>query len=606
MLGRSAAIEIPRRLMVWYVAFAAIAIVWLAVNALLTAQSLCATRGDRDLLAYADYAATTVALARAAGSEPEIQTLIERFARERALAYCALVSESRMYLAHSRRRLVGQMRETPDGQVLDCDGYPVLRYVVGDGYIREYSIPVPGDVNPSDTLFLAVAEPGSWATVKQVVSRVPFLVLGPVLVLVLGGFWLQRAVRPLSAVESQLRRLALAPTVTDAALTPIRAHSAGGVGWNRLLQELQAKPHAGGLNERLTEAVQTLRQERADDVLNSLADGIAVTDQDGRISFANQSLAALLGEAAAIDSLRGQSVEDSLALDEHDFDNPLLDPELWGRPVEHEVDRLRRGSRQVLRIARYPIRSADRATKAGHVWAVRDVTQQKLADEMRDQFLDHATHELRTPLSNIKAYAETLAMTEVLDVESQKEFCNTINAEATRLARFIDDLLSVSSMEAGSLALEKQNVDPERLFSEVVGKVRPQMDQKGITFEAIFPQKYPETRLDKDKINVALVNLLGNAAKYTPAGGHVRFEVKANERELRFEVEDSGIGISEEELPRIFDKFFRSSSPQVKAITGTGLGLSMALEVIHLHGGELTVTSQLGQGTTFTATVPLQ
>ena len=91
-----------------------------------------------------------------------------------------------------------------------------------------------------------------------------------------------------------------------------------------------------------------------------------------------------------------------------------------------------------------------------------------------------------------------------------------------------------------------------------------------------------------------------------PAGGHVRFEVKANERELRFEVEDSGIGISEEELPRIFDKFFRSSSPQVKAITGTGLGLSMALEVIHLHGGELTVTSQLGQGTTFTATVPLQ
>jgi signal transduction histidine kinase len=107
-------------------------------------------------------------------------------------------------------------------------------------------------------------------------------------------------------------------------------------------------------------------------------------------------------------------------------------------------------------------------------------------------------------------------------------------------------------------------------------------------------------------VNVALVNLLGNAAKYTPDGGKVRFEVKTNDRELRIEVEDSGVGISEEELPHIYDKFFRSANPTVQAITGTGLGLSMAYEVIKLHGGDMTVQSKLGEGTTFVATLPLE
>jgi signal transduction histidine kinase len=161
-------------------------------------------------------------------------------------------------------------------------------------------------------------------------------------------------------------------------------------------------------------------------------------------------------------------------------------------------------------------------------------------------------------------------------------------------------------MEAGSLTLNKQGVDLGRFFSEVVGKVKSQMAQKHLDFETIFPAKYPPTKFDKDKVNVALVNLLGNAAKYTPDGGRVRFEVKITDREIRIEVEDTGVGISEEEIPRICDKFFRSSNPLVQQITGTGLGLSLAHEVIKLHGGNLTIQSKLGEGTTFIATLPLE
>ena len=177
---------------------------------------------------------------------------------------------------------------------------------------------------------------------------------------------------------------------------------------------------------------------------------------------------------------------------------------------------------------------------------MRDVTQQKLAEEMRDQFVDTATHELRTPLANIKAYAETLALADVIDIEQQKQFLNTINSEATRLARFVDDLLSVSSMELGSLSLNKQVTDLGRMLNEVLAKIRPQMDEKQLTLEVVLPEKMPEPELDKDKIAAVLVNLLGNAVKYTPEGGRVTFRVNITDQQIEISVEDTGVGIAEE------------------------------------------------------------
>jgi two-component system phosphate regulon sensor histidine kinase PhoR len=236
---------------------------------------------------------------------------------------------------------------------------------------------------------------------------------------------------------------------------------------------------------------------------------------------------------------------------------------------------------------------------------MRDVTQQKLAEEMRDQFVDTATHELRTPLANIKAYAETLTLADVIDVEQQKQFLNTINSEATRLARFVDDLLSVSSMELGSLSLNKQVTDLNRMLNEVLAKVRPQVDEKRLAFEVVLPEKMPEPEIDKDKIATVLVNLLGNAVKYTPAGGRVTFRVNINVQQIEISVEDSGVGIAESDLRKVFDKFFRSQDPRVQEQTGTGLGLALAQEVVRLHGGRITVESEINKGSTFSVLLPL-
>jgi two-component system phosphate regulon sensor histidine kinase PhoR len=282
----------------------------------------------------------------------------------------------------------------------------------------------------------------------------------------------------------------------------------------------------------------------------------------------------------------------------------LLDPKLRARSVVAEIKRSSNGAQHVFRVARHPLQATDGRSSEGHVWSVRDISQQQLAEQARDQFLDMVSHELRTPLANLKAYAETLILTEQLDVAKQKDFCNIINAEATRLARLVDDLLSISSMEVGSLSLSREETDMERLLQEVVNKVRPQMDQKGTVFNTTFPEKWPKLHLDKDKMAATLVNLLGNAVKYTPGDGRVILKVSVTENDFRIEMEDTGVGISAEELPKVFDKFFRSSDPRVQKESGSGLGLAFAQEVVRMHSGTLTVQSQPGTGSKFTVTLP--
>ena len=239
------------------------------------------------------------------------------------------------------------------------------------------------------------------------------------------------------------------------------------------------------------------------------------------------------------------------------------------------------------------------------VWSVRDITQLAIVDEAKNQFVSTATHELRTPLANIKAYAETLSLDSTIDPEKQKEFCNIINQEATRLARFVDEMLSVNQMEVGAMSLDRREVDLERVVQDVVQSVEPQMTAKQIVFETKLPPKFPKLRLDRDKFHAALVNLVGNAAKYTPDGGRVALHLEWTPAEMVIHVEDTGIGISAEELPKVFEKFFRSQDERVRQISGNGLGLTYTQEIVRLHGGRLTAQSELNKGTRFTLTLPI-
>jgi signal transduction histidine kinase len=165
-------------------------------------------------------------------------------------------------------------------------------------------------------------------------------------------------------------------------------------------------------------------------------------------------------------------------------------------------------------------------------------------------------------------------------------------------------MLSVSEIEAGSLKLQVGDVRLDALFPELQDDYNAQALSKDMKLRFELPPKFPVIRADRDKLSVVLHNLLGNALKYTPAGGEVTVHVEADDRELRVDVKDNGIGIAEPERERIFEKFYRAKDKRVDHVSGTGLGLAIAREIARLHGGDISVESVLNQGSTFTLRLP--
>ena len=606
MLGRTLHLELSRRVIAYYLVFGLATVVWLVVGVVVVLKVVEKTRAETEYLTRLGGAANLIRSA-AVRSNSDFQPLMEQFQSEWKLAYCAVVSNEGDFLAHSSVDQVGGRQRVPAGVTADWGEIQRTSYVDADSQVlREYRIPIRLAGQTRGVFLMAVPEPDTWDTALSVAVYAPAAFLCPMVVIFLGALALRRTIGPMAEVERQLERLATASVGPEADLNPIRVPSRVGIGWNRLVESLGngSRPH--NLERRLGHALETFRQNKLEQILNSLTDGVAVTDENGLITFANKALAGLLGMETSDQVLAGETMEQCLALDSvGDAASQLLDAALRRRAVVVELERTGETSQGVLRVARSPLWSAQGDASGGHVWNVRDVTQQKLADRMRDQFVNTATHELRTPMTNIKAFAEMLAESEVTDADQQKMFCNTINDEVTRLSRFVDDLLQLSRMEVGATSLRQQLTAMERLLEEVVRRLRPQMERKNIAFEVDVPAKLPELVVDKDKITVALVNLLGNAAKYTPEGGRVRFHVEVTEAAMRIDVEDTGIGISAEELPKVLDKFYRSSDPKVREQIGSGLGLSLTNEIVRLHGGKLTVQSELNKGSTFSVTLPM-
>jgi len=538
-----------------------------------------------------------------------LQEAVLRLQNQWGLAYCAVVSDAGRYLAHTSETQIGCRRQVPAGEVTHRAGVPLTRYEDRRGrLICEYQTEIELADRAKGQFLLAVVEPRLHAALLRATAWLPLLLAVPLLIALAGAVVLHRSLDCVAAIEHQLRQLAGKSSVDPAQLKPARARGAAARGWDLLVELVQRDQAPQGLQERLRQALEGYRHQKADQILNTLPDGIAVTDAQGVITFANKALGGLLGLRAGQEELRGKKIQQCLELEAAGpAAGQLLDPAACNRPVVVEIRRASGPCEGILRVARLPLQGTQGGASPGYVWSVRDVTQQRLADQMRDQFVNAASHELRTPLANIKAYAETLALSEVMDVEQQKEFCNTIDSEVTRLARFVDDLLHLSRMEVGSTSLSRQVTDMGRLLREAVDKIAGQIRQKELQFDVELPAKLPELFVDKEKLIVALVNLLGNAAKYTPEGGRVCLHVEVNSREngLQIEVEDTGIGIPVEDLPRVFDKFYRSSDPRVHRQTGSGLGLSLTQEIIRLHGGKLTVQSELNKGSKFTVILPM-
>ena len=452
-------------------------------------------------------------------------------------------------------------------------------------------------------VFLCVSTTGLLAWHGKLAEITAATVTLPLVLLLVGGFALRRTSRFSAAIEGQLRQVAdgVSP---EAALQPLTEPDPSTIAWNTVVERIRDQQVLSALEARLSNAPNSAGQQRWEVIFNALSDGLAVCHRNLTIMQANNSLAALLRAPSAADLVGKPLLELMTGICTPDAAQRITN--LSHAAVKQSEDIVLGNdlAAGVLRITRCPL-SGDVFGASAVLCIVRDVTQQRLADEMRSQFLSTATHELRTPLTNIVAYAELLATEADLDVEKQKSFCNLINAEATRLSRFVDQLLNVSQMEAGAISLNRHETDIGRLAADVAEHTQPVARTKRLSLDLRLPPKVPKLCVDKDKLAGTLVNLLGNATKYTPEGGRVSLVVEITADHLNFQVEDTGIGISQDDLPHLAEKFFRSSDSRVREVTGTGLGLAFAHEVARLHGGALTVTSELNKGSRFTLSLPM-
>lgn len=244
----------------------------------------------------------------------------------------------------------------------------------------------------------------------------------------------------------------------------------------------------------------------------------------------------------------------------------------------------------------------ERLTSDGHsslLLFVQDVTEEKRVETIKKDFVANVSHELRTPLASIKGYSETLLDGGGMSEGTSREFLRIIDRHATRMARLIDDLLILSRLESHQAPDTGGAVDLAPLVASVVRGVGKQAGDKGLALTTDIPDDLPKVAGDRDRVEQVVVNLLDNAIKYTPSGGSVTVSAVRDDGGVRVDVTDTGIGIPEADIPRIFERFYRVDKARSRELGGTGLGLAIVKHIVQGLGGRIHVESRPGEGSRF-------
>ncbi len=223
------------------------------------------------------------------------------------------------------------------------------------------------------------------------------------------------------------------------------------------------------------------------------------------------------------------------------------------------------------------------------------------ASELRRQMTADIAHELRTPLSLILGYTESLSEGKL---PATQETFDIMHDEAQHLSRVIDDLRTLSLADAGELPLARRPVDPRTLLERAMSAHLPEAQRQGISMQIETSSDLPQVEVDPGRMAQVLENLVNNALRYTPEGGRIVLSAEANTSTIKLHVQDNGVGIAPEDLPYVFDRFYRSEKSRPRQGTESGLGLAIAKSIVEAHGGSLWVESALGEGTTFTIALP--
>ena len=337
-------------------------------------------------------------------------------------------------------------------------------------------------------------------------------------------------------------------------------------------------------------------------VIHSIAEGLVVVDSQGKVIMMNPAAEKLLGVSKK-DKV-GKPVTDNIK------DEQLVS--LIKQPQGKESREIELSSQQdetkkVLRASTAVIENEEGKT-VGMVSVLSDITKQKELDQMKSTFVANVSHELRTPLVAMdKSISLILSKDAGPITETQEQFLNITQRNLKRLSALINDLLNLSKLEAGKMDVKKEPTEIEKVIAESIDALNNWAKARGISIVKNMQGSLPEVSIDPNRIIQVLNNLIGNAIKFTPQNGTITLEAKLQSGGgfLEVGVSDTGIGIDKENLGKVFDKFYQVGERVPTDISGTGIGLAIAKEIVELHGGRIWVESEKGQGAKFIFTLPV-
>ena len=447
--------------------------------------------------------------------------------------------------------------------------------VVGVVYLRASLESVYSNINSITLIYLSAA--------------LITIVIGLLLAIIIS----QEITRPIEEMRKQTLRIA-------------RGDFSGQV---RVMGNDELGQLAGAVNNlsvRVEEAQESSDSERRrlDSVLSHMSDGVLATDRRGNVTIVNNMALQLLGVEHE-DELIGKSIIDVLDI-RHDYTVRQL---VNSEQKEMILDMSNSGSNLILNAYFSPIQR-ESGFVSGLVCVLHDVTSQQKEEQERKEFVSNVSHELRTPLTSVKSYVEALSDGAWQDKEIAPQFLKVVQDETERMIRMINDLLSLSRMDAGTTKLNLEYVNINELFNYILNRfdmiIKKEEDpkKKKYTIERFFTKKDLWVEIDTDKFTQVIDNIMNNAIKYSPDGGVITARLLETHNHVIMSISDQGLGIPRKDLSHIFDRFFRVDKARSRKQGGTGLGLAISKEVVNMLGGQMWVDSVEGKGSTFYISLP--
>lgn len=413
------------------------------------------------------------------------------------------------------------------------------------------------------------------------------LVIELLVLLIMVSFFYNKYVKPVETVSKTMDKL-----LQGNYHARVNQSIAGTIG------ELSNKMNALARNLSELTISEQIQAEQLSTIIENSESGLVLIDEKGYIHVVNRKFISMFGKTPQ--DYIGYLYYD--VLENEQIHHTVQETFLREKHVKHLFSLENAGEKIYLEIVGAPIFN-ERNLLKGAVLVIYDITEFKNIEVMRKDFVANVSHELKTPITSIRGFSETLLDGAAEDPKARDEFLKIIFDESRRIQLLIDDLLILSKLEKDESMLNYQTFDLNDVIDDILPMIDQQARQKDIKVHVETPSQI-KIEADADKMKQLLINLLSNAISYTPNEGDVFFSVEANEEKFKIEINDTGIGIAKEDLPRIFERFYRVDKDRSRDTGGTGLGLAIVKHIVELHEGTIEVDSELGHGTVFVILLP--